>query len=124
MTRLTFAIINCPKCDTSFDVRYNASINTLMNPELITSLLKKELFNFECPKCKKNVLLQAKILINSPKGIFRIDTGSDQDSLISILREYGIIDDDSNVIAPGLSIDELFDKHESINDTDIEKDEI
>ncbi|NHK30330.1 MAG: hypothetical protein FK730_03195 [Asgard group archaeon] len=121
MTRLTFAIINCPKCDTSFDVRYNASINTLMNPELITGLLNKELFTFECSKCKKSVLLQTQILINSPKGIFRVDTGSDQDSLLSILREYEIVDDENNVITPGLSIDELLEQHESINENDIRK---
>lgn len=121
MTRLTFAIINCPECDTSFDVRYNASINTLMNPELITGLLNKELFTFECSKCKKSVLLQTQILINSPKGIFRVDTGSDQDSLLSILREYEIVDDENNVITPGLSIDELLEQHESINENDIRK---
>ena len=124
MTRLTFAIINCLKCNTSFDVRFNASINTRMNPELITKLLNKELYNFECPKCKKEVLLQTQILINSPKGIFRIDTGSDRDSLISIFRENEIIDDEDNVIVPGLSIDELFKHHESINETDLEEDEV
>jgi hypothetical protein len=123
MTRLTFAIINCPECDTSFDVRYNASINTWINPELITKFLNNELYYFECPNCKKNVHLHTQILINSPKGMFWIDSDSDRDSLISIFREHEIIADDNSVITPGLSIDELFEHHETIDDTDFEKDE-
>lgn len=120
MSRLTFAIINCPECGTSFDVRYNASINTWINPELITKLLNNELYYFDCPKCKKNIHLHAQILINSPKGMFWIDSGSDQNSLISIFREHEIIDDDNSVIVLGLSIDELFEHHETIDEPDIE----
>ncbi|NHJ40167.1 MAG: hypothetical protein FK731_09060 [Asgard group archaeon] len=121
MSRLTFAIINCPKCDTSFDVWYNASINTLMNPELIAKLLNGELFCFECPTCKNKALLQTKILINNPKGMFWLDLELDHNSIINILRENEIIDDNNNVISVDFSIDELLEQHETEDETNIDK---
>ena len=94
-----------------------------MNPELITKLLDGDLFHYECPKCKEKSLLQTKILINSPKGLFWIDLESDHDSLISIFREYEIIDENNKVITADFSIDELIDHHQSIDESDTEIDD-
>ena len=71
MTSLTSAEIDCPYCQNSFRVMWEASINTWLNPELVQKILDDKYY-YECPNCTKQIHLVTEILINCPKGMFLI----------------------------------------------------
>ena len=104
MTRLTNTEINCPRCEQSFSVVWEASINTWLNPELIQKLLDDKYY-YNCPNCKKQIHLVTKILINCPKGMFWISNDEELVSKKRILQDYNVIDEEGKILKPIIGID-------------------
>ena len=104
MTRLTNTEINCPRCEQSFSVVWEASINTWLNPELIQKLLDDKYY-YNCPNCKKQIHLVTKILINCPKGMFWISNDEELEIKRKILKDYNVIDEEGKIITPIMGID-------------------
>jgi len=110
VTRLTNTEINCPHCKNSFQVIWEASINTWLNPELIQKLLDDKYY-YTCPNCKKQIHLVTKILINCPKGMFWISNDEELEIKKSILKEYNVIDDEGKILTPIMGIDLPVENH-------------
>ncbi len=104
MTRLTSTEINCPHCEKSFQVMWEASINTWLDPKLIQKLLD-DTYYYKCPNCKNQIHLITKILINCPKGMFWISNDEELETKKRILKEYNIIDEEGKIITPNIGID-------------------
>jgi hypothetical protein len=103
MTSLTKTKIICPHCKNSFPVIYEASINTWLNPELIQKLLEDRYY-YTCPKCKTQIHLVIKILINCPKGMFWISNDEELEVKKSILKDYNVIDEEGKILTPIIGI--------------------
>ena len=99
MTRLSSVTLKCT-CGNSFNVVYEASINTWLSSDLIRDLLDGKLYKYRCEKCGKRIRLITDVLINAPSGMFWISTGEEPESLRKILKELGVIDDEGKVIDP------------------------
>jgi len=110
MTRLDSSDINCPHCNSSFRIIWEASINTWLNPELIQKLLNDKYY-YNCPNCKKLVHLITKILINCPKGMFWISNDEDIDIKKRILMDYNVIDEDGKILTPIPGVDRPVEDH-------------
>lgn len=123
MTRLTSTEIICPYCEKSFQVIWEASINTWLNPELIQKLLDDKYY-YKCPNCKKQIHLITKILINCPKGMFWMSNDEKLEIKIRILKEYNVIDEESKILTPVIGIDRPEANHPSLDpeiDVEIQK---
>ena len=51
MSNFRMVDINCPRCDSIGTFKLWDSINSMVNPELVDVILKKELYHWDCPVC-------------------------------------------------------------------------
>ena len=91
MTRLTQYSISCPKCQNSFSIVCEASINTWMNPELVDKFLNDEYY-YPCPQCQQSIHLVLNLIISAPKGMFTLENSAPYELKKSKLIEYGVLD--------------------------------
>ncbi|MFX1503561.1 MAG: CpXC domain-containing protein [Promethearchaeota archaeon] len=114
MTRLTSTEINCPHCEKSFRIIWEASINTWLNPELIQKFLDDKYY-YECPNCMKQIHLVTKILINCPKGMFWISNDEKLETKKRILKDYGVINEEGKILTPIMGVDLPVEDHPGLN---------
>ncbi|MHA1111426.1 MAG: CpXC domain-containing protein [Promethearchaeota archaeon] len=93
MTQLSHRTLNCPKCNTSFSIVYNASINTWMDPLLAKDFLEGKGYVFTCPSCNQNIRLVTTIIVNAQKGMFSISTDSSEEERKNLYQQYGLINE-------------------------------
>ncbi len=114
MTHLTSTEIICPHCKYSFRVIWEASINTWLNPELIQKFLDDKYY-YECPNCMKQIHLVTKILINCPKGMLWISNDEKIETKKKILKDYDVINEKGEILAPIMGIDLPVEDHPGLN---------
>jgi predicted RNA-binding Zn-ribbon protein involved in translation (DUF1610 family) len=85
--------IQCPKCGRKSSFTIWDSVNVSLNPELKEKIIDQSLFNFHCPSCKKNVLVQYPLIYHDmdrklwfSKGPIEVKSASEND-LANILIE-------------------------------------
>ena len=68
--------IMCPNCRTFNEVVTWSSLNSKISPRAKKKLLKNELFEFKCKKCKKTHKIAYTMLYHDPikKLLFYLDT--------------------------------------------------
>lgn len=98
LTSYMTVTVGCPKCNHSFNFDYLASICTWLSPHLIERVITKPVNVRLCPECEQPIFLEVPVLINCTNGMFWMDMSIDFDEKKRIFREYGIIDDDDNVV--------------------------
>lgn len=113
MTRLINKEIICLHCESSFQIIWEASINTWLNPELIQKLLDDKYY-YNCPRCNYQIHLVTKILINCPKSMFWISNDEDIEIKKKILKEYEVIDDKGKILTPIMGVDRPVESHPSL----------
>ncbi|MFX1451470.1 MAG: CpXC domain-containing protein [Promethearchaeota archaeon] len=101
MTRISSLEINCD-CGNTFKAVYYASINTFIDPDFDTNLIRRlidgTLHNFKCDRCGKIHHISMKVLINCPKAMFWVSTNESPENLKKILTHYGVLDKEGNVV--------------------------
>ena len=98
MTSLTKYSISCPKCQNSFSIVCEASINTWMNPELVDKFLNDEYY-YSCPKCQQSIHLVHTMIISGPKGMFSMENNASYELKKAKLIEYGVLDEEGKDIS-------------------------
>ena len=96
--------VKCPYCGKNSNFTIWDSVNITVNPELKEKTLDQSLFNFHCPTCKKDTLVQYPVIYHDmdkklwfSSGSFAAKSESEvnmAEMLISKLRNdgYTIID--------------------------------
>ena len=96
--------IQCPKCRRRSSFTIWDSVNVSLNPELKEKIIDQSLFNFNCPSCQTDVLVQYPLIYHDmdrklwfSSGSFAAKSESEvnmAEMLISKLRNdgYTIID--------------------------------
>ena len=97
MTTLLSEIIICPDCKKETKVLYYPSICTWLNPELIQEI-HDEGYHATCVHCSAKLPIVGEILINTPQGMFMLNTRLRTEIVRSILRQAGIVDEKGKVL--------------------------
>ena len=99
MTSFRSTEVKCSNCENEFEISFEASINTWIDPTLIGKILREE-YIYQCDNCKTKVHLKADILINCPNGMFYINTASSLEENIKKLLDYEVITSDGEILKP------------------------
>jgi DNA-directed RNA polymerase subunit RPC12/RpoP len=97
MTTIEMVSIICPQCQNKWRETFHPSICTWIDPELVKKLYD-EPDQVQCPHCGFRMRVEAKILINCPKGMFLLDVGHNLDNIRHILHRFGIVNEKGEVV--------------------------
>jgi hypothetical protein len=87
----------CSNCGEINSVETEDSITTWLYPELVKKVLNDSYF-FICKKCNQRNPIEKNILVNARKGMFNLDTGISLEEKRKLFIQYGIIDQDGNIL--------------------------
>lgn len=97
MTRTMEYKFACSECKTINTVETQDSITTWLYPELVQKILDDGYY-FECENCGTKNKIVKQILVNTRKGMYMMDTGDDLNFNKQQLIDYGVIDEEGNIL--------------------------
>ena len=87
----------CSECKTINSVETQDSITTWLYPKLVQKILDDDYY-FECANCGTRNKIVKQILVNTRKGMYIMDTGADLEFNKQQLIDYGVIDENGNIL--------------------------